>query len=368
MGLNVFNINAVLKELNISTSGIIRDGWMEILCPLPSHGKKDEHYGNCSINVETGIIACFSCHGRSNIFKLYQKVNNCTYLQALEKICQNSITTPTITPESNITQTFSKPKTTYSFTHIDLQPRKYYYTRQRGFTNSFCKEFNIKECLSGLYNDYMIIPIIDASQNIFEFEARKLKEYEYLQKYYNTKEASYQILKKEMEKIIKCNHLRIKDGKLTNTLFKNEVNNDILKYLVQSKVMYPKKSKIHETLWNIDNLIFSKDVYLFEGLGSIPKVFEQITENVTASFGSQITKKQIEYLLKFNNKIIHVPDFDTAGYNSVKMLSSHLKDNYLIKAPLKEDTDKFFVSTLKKTRLITPSEYLSQYIHLNFTK
>jgi DNA primase len=365
MSLTLYNINSALKDLNISTSGVIRDGWLEILCPLPSHGKPDKHYGNCSIHIPTGIIACFSCQGRSNIFKLYQKAFNLTYQQALEKIHQDSVIDIKYTPEQTITTTFYGSKAEYNFTTTPLKPQKYFYTRQRGFTESFCKEFNIVQCLSGIYMDYMVTPIIDTAKNIQEFECRKLMEYDYLKKYFKVQDVPYYKLKNQLNKIIKEKKLRVIKDKLLDGE-KEEIFDDVLKYLVKSKVLYPSNSKNKLTLLNIDDLDYSEDLYLFEGTGSVPKTYQYITKNVSVSFGAKVTEAQIEYLQKFTHKIIHVPDFDAAGYISVKKLAPYLKDNYFIKVPKKEDTDKDFILYLEKSPLLTPSEYLSKYLKLNF--
>lgn len=376
MPLSLSHINFALKKLNISTSGVVRQDWLELLCPLSTHGSPDKHYGNCSIHIPTGIIACFSCHGRTNIFKLYQKAFNISYKQAVKEIGQGTDLFLDISKEKqSIPETFTESKASYNFTHTKLNPTKYYYTQKRGFSEAFCTKFNIQHCLSEPYSDYMVIPIIDTELNIFEYECRKLMEYEYLLKYFKMPDISYETLKKLLKQQIQQQGLRVFKRKLIDRSQK-EIQNDILKYLVQNKVFYPWQSKNKFTLWNMDDLDFSEDLWFTEGLGSIPKIYDNITQNCTATFGSLIPETQIKQLKRFKSKLIHIPDLDPAGYKSVKNLTEEfskdedktLLERYFIKVPRTEDTDVSFVKDLEKVPLLTPTEYLSKYVRLNFLK
>ena len=74
------------------------------------------------------------------------------------------------------------------FVHVPLEPEKYQYTRERGFTREWCEKFGVVHCLSGFYLDYMIIPIEDKEKGVQLFEARRLMEYEYLCKEFKSNE------------------------------------------------------------------------------------------------------------------------------------------------------------------------------------
>jgi len=363
MNFSFYNITYGLQKLGISTNGKIRNEWLEILCPLPSHGKPDQHYGNCNIHIPTGIISCFACGGKSNIITLYKNKFGLSYSEAKKEIlgAQFENFTPTY-----ITSKKTKKISSYSpknFVFIDLSPQNYYYTRLRGFSPEFCLKFGIKHCVSEPFVDFLFFPITSEKYGIEEYEFRKLMEYEYLEKYYK-ENLPFHKLKEKFEKEKKETKKEIFEKQL--------FINPYLWYLFKNKVFYSPGSKIKNILWNIDNLDFFQDLYVTEGLGSIPKIYTHITTNVTATFGAQISEAQKNLLSKFK-RIIHLPDFDSAGYNSVKSLSQYFqnsgfKGEYFIKVLEVEDTDPNYVKKIKATPNISSLEYLQKYWKLCFFK
>jgi len=325
-------IISILDRLGIKR-GKIRNGYIKIHCPLPQHHGK-YNFSNCSIFIDTGIISCFVC-GKGHINQ---------FLKHEEKI------------KPIVTLDFSKEKEKkkynnvnkdgkYKFTHILLNPTKYFYTTARGFTKEFCEEFNIRECLSGWYNDYLIIPILDKKQNIVDFEARKLKEYEYLKRYY-TSDESLTILRQ-----------KFKDDRFENKL---DENNDLVEYLLKPKVLYQAGSKIYSTLWNIDNLDRDKTLYIVEGTGSLCRIYYGLSKNVTCIFGAKLDKQQIIYLKEFKD-IVVIPDYDEAGSALVNNLHQELGE-FKICSIKTEDTDRSYINDIKNAikneNLITSTRYI----------
>ena len=359
---------SILSQLNIkSNNKINKKGWLGILCPLPSHGKPDKHFGNCSINVSTGVISCFGCGQSKSIISLYMETFNLDYDTAIEQIFSNKIKTTykKESKEEKDVQQFDSSIKKWYFEHIEFDPEKYFYTKSRGFTKEFCQEFNIRHCISFPYMDYFIIPIEDKSKKIQEFECRRLMEYEYLCKLFKAENLTLNRLQSMFNQYIKKNNIELKEGKLF--INNKQTENDTLYYLLRNKVLYPSDSKIKHTLWNIDNLKRNSFLYLSEGMGSIPKIFTYISNNCTTIFGAKIYKAQIDYLNTFEN-VIHLPDPDIEGFNTVKLLSQELKNNYLIKDVKIKDTHKDYVSEIKKSPLLTPTEYFSKNLQFHFSK
>lgn len=347
--------NQILKAvnlLNIPTNNEINGNWLGILCPL----HHDKNFGNASVNLESGRTFCFSCKQGASVVDLLKSHFNIGFKEALELIDAHSINEINYIPQAK-TKEKHQTNIDHDFTEITFDPNNYYYTRLRGFTKEFCKEFNITRCLSGIYDGYMIIPCQDSKKGIFEFEARKLFEYEFLNMLFNTVETDIKKLKLKFNKYVKANKIELKkyilfkDGKV--------IYDDKLKYLLTQKVRYAKNSQLYRTIWNIDNLNLDEELYLVEGIGSIPKIWTHISKNCSCTYGSNIDKEQIEILKKFK-KIIVIPDFDLAGYEMIKTLHIEL-NNFIVKNILVDDTEKDYVKRIMYSRDMQSSNYLSKY-------
>jgi len=328
----------LLDSLGIKRASSPQGGWIKIICPSPMHN--DNSLGSCGVNLETGAISCFSCNYKGHINNL----------------------SPTTLDLENETYTISKTKQKqqdykpikdleYSFTYIALQDRSYYLD-QRKISQKFINKFKIQHCLSGFYKDYMIIPIVDLEKGIEEFEARKLFEYEKLKEFYNSSSTLSRL-------------------KATFNLAKfPKYENDVIDYLQRPKVLYMKNSRVKETLWNIDNLDYNKELYLTEGFGSIPVIYDSVSENVSCLFGTKLLldddleEGQIIYLRKFS-KIILIPDNDEAGFLLVRSLMQYLNNLYILPITC-EDTSANFIDEIKNTKLVTPAQYVSTTYLLYF--
>jgi len=330
MQLSPHEIVSILDRLGIKRKNKPSKDWLGIACPLPQHGSIDKVINNCSVNLKTGVIHCFAC-GSGHILTFAKNLD----IKISEK------------PTALIKEEKPKPKkiyiedNNYLFTHVPLIPNKFYYTVRRGFTQEFCNTFNIRHCLSDIYDDYMIIPIIDKNKNINEFEARKLKEYEILKFLYKST-ASYERLK---------NSFRIKEKLKEFDIYEN--------YLTKPKVLYLSDSRIKETLWNIDNLDFNNTLYIVEGVASIPKIYTHITKNVTSVFGSEVSEDQIEYLKQFK-KIIVIPDNDPAGVHMIELLNLELR-NFSVCNIQVEDTNPYYIEEIRKKKLQEPPKFIVKH-------
>lgn len=103
------------------------------------------------------------------------------------------------------------------------------------------------------------------------------------------------------------------------------------------KVLYPKGGTTN-TLWNIDNLDPSKPVIVCEGIKDTIKIWTHFSKNVTSTFGSQITNKQKELLLKYPD-IVVFPDNDEAGLKMIDTLDDLLDYEFKIALPPKKGQD-----------------------------
>jgi len=90
MKLTQDQIYKALNLLSISTNNSKNGDWLGILCPDYLHfnalGKHDIHFGNCSINLESGYISCFSCHQSISIIDLIINQFNCDFKFAMKMV------------------------------------------------------------------------------------------------------------------------------------------------------------------------------------------------------------------------------------------------------------------------------------------
>jgi 5S rRNA maturation endonuclease (ribonuclease M5) len=354
MELTEEQIFKAINLLDIPTNNQRNGNWLGILCPY----HKDTNFGNCSINLKSGAISCFSCHEKGSVIDLIKQRFNVNFKEAMNLIDNSfySVTIPKM--ESKKKKDYKSSNGEHYFTEVDFDPENYFYTKQRGFNKEFNQKFNVTRCLSGFYNDFMIIPCIDTKLNINEFECRKLFEYENLCIFFNVINGNFKKLKKKFEKYCDRNKIVLKKG----SLYKDDevFYDEKIYYLLKPKVLYPLDSQLYRTIWNIDNLDFNKELWLAEGMGSIPKIWTYITKNCSHPFGSKISPEQIEILKKFE-KIVLIPDPDEAGYSMVKDMNREL-DNFVVKSIKLEDTSKSYVDDLLSTKELKPNEYLSRHI------
>lgn len=339
-------------------------GWLSIQCPNPTHF--EENHDNCSININNSSISCFSCgYGKKGNAKfLVNAVMDRLHYEYKEAIQFIEQGISSYTPRIEIQQEKPKPRrkrSLYNFTMTDLNPNDFLYTRSRGFTQEFIDTFNIKHAISNWFEDYMIIPIIDTEKGINEYEGRKLKEYETLCRFYDIENSSLSKLKDNFEQLCKHNLIKINKKDFKLYMDKEEYNNHDVYYLLKPKTLYIANSRCQETIWNIDNLKYDEDLYVVEGLGSVASIWSSISKNVTAIFGVSITEDQIKYLQRFK-RIIYIPDFDKAGFDSVSYLRCRL-NNLIICDTQYEDTDKEYLSTIIEKNFISSNDYITKYAY-----
>lgn len=330
--------------------------WLGVLCP----NHNDTNYGSCSINLNTGVFSCFVCGFKKHIVSLVMERMSLGYKDSvayIKNIDTASIQKPLITYDK--VEDEHKNYDYEDFLLHDFNPESYYYTHSRGFTLEFCKQFKVKQCLSRQYRDYFMFPIVDTAQEIKTFEARRLKEREHLSELYNQPYSDK--LKSDFEDYIDGENIKFRRGKL----FKGteQVFDDDIYYQLRPKVLYPVNSNVQNTIFNVDNLNYNEILYLVEGFGSVPKIWTHISKNVSCFFGVKLSEKQIEILKKFKN-IIHIPDKDKAGYESVCLLNKELMNiGYRVIDTDFEDTDDDYVSSLLNRRnMRTAPKYIFQYL------
>jgi len=316
--------------------------WIKCQCPFPNHNDSNPSAG---VNVNTGVVNCFGCHGSKHLISVVMDSFNCDYKSAI-KMLNINIESSEMPLSHNLGQRKSNVsieeevvEIERDFVSIPINLDKYLYTKSRGFTEGFCKEFGIELALSGWYSDYMIIPIY--YDGIEAFEARKIMEYEYLCKYFNVEEGSFKRLKNRYNKLKEEDRITL---------------NEYSFYLNKPKTLYPTGSRIKKTLWNYENLNFDEVLYLVEGLGSVPKIYNNISKNVTCIFGSKISEDQLLLLMKFK-KVIVIPDNDEAGLRLMMKLNDNLTNVY-VKNIMSEDTDESYINDILQIEEIKSSRFL----------
>lgn len=368
MQLSSNDIFSMLNYLNIKhKTNPNYKGWIDIICP--NHNDKD--FGNAGVNINSGAIKCFRCGYKSHVLKEIKKFCNIQDYKEFLKFLQLNFYINL--PNTSYTQSFknntkiSNKSNTKNFDIINKEYTKYItkdinineskYLKDRSFTSKFCFEFHIKHIITGFYKDYFAIPIINSNKNLVTIEFRKLLQYEYYQKFYNKEIITEEDIKNFKEYCKKENFYLDKSDVLKKG--NKEYHNSVIQYLLKPKVKYELGSRIDETIWNIDNLDFNEDLYVCEGIGSLCKLYNNVSENVTCTFGSNVSEYQLELLKKFKKNIILIPDEDEAGEKMILRLFSELKNFYLILTSF-EDVDKEYIEDIKNTAKILASDYVSK--------
>lgn len=291
---NFYEIQLLLNDGDIKYRGVPNHkGWLDILCPVHS----DRHFGNAYINVYSGVIKCFACGYVGHIAKHVS-------------ITSRSLTrnkSSGIIFDSNVFESRNGLELldTFSIKCKEIDVDKNYYCISRNLTKDWVEYFCAKEVCGGYYDGYMVVPIY-YNNNIVTYEYRKLYEYERLSVVYGSDKS-------------------LEDLRL---LYKNDSNFKD-SYLDKPKVLYPKNGRIvKDIIFNYDRLDKDKDLYIFEGVTSTAKKFNE-SKNVTCTFGSVVSNKQIELLRQFNNNKIVVIDEDLAGIKHLYRIASNVSKVYV---------------------------------------
>ena len=355
--MEVSNVSNVLVKLHIpyretSSSKI------QIICPF----HPDKSFGSCHINSNTGLGYCFSCKEGFDVIKLVRHINRMSFQEALNFLNIKSETNnykPSIVDVKSI-NTIIENKETKTIIHkdysrlslSDLNPSTLKYTNDRKMTYEFFRRFNVKLCNNGFYKDFLIFPIIDKIHNIVSYEARKVKEYEYLKLFFHIdKDVNIDRLRGKFDTYIKENNIRLRENK---DLYKGEelILDDIILYLLLPKTFYPKGSFLGKpTIWNYEGLNRKLPLYVCEGLGSVPRLYSELSNNVTCTFGSMISDSQMEMLNEFT-EIIIIKDNDNAGNEYINDFKHGcIAEIYIANTKL-EDTDDLFIEEIKQKPLL----------------
>lgn len=354
------NFLQYINELGIRHHNKINsDNWLQCHCISGIHKDNNPSMG---IQLDTGIINCFSCGYSSNIYKVISQRQNISYKEAIKYVHGDTLESIPKDPIQNLIQNKNNfleqeihktPIQNYNFvcTKFD-NPSDYEYTRLRGFTKEFCKEFDIKIALSGLYTDYIIIPIVDTEQQFISFEARKLLQTEKLKVYnhLNKDEINKWLLNTTLQRRIDILDFIYDKKKKGIELTQLE------EYLIRNKVLYPKTTKVNCTIFNIDNLKYNEDLILVEGIASIPKIYQYYNKNVTSIFGCNLSIEQIKILKQFK-RILIISDNDIASYQMINMLQKY-HDNVCVFDCITKDTEIDFIDKLKNSKVVSASQFL----------
>ena len=357
-----------LNTLGIENTGKPdRKGWLPVICPFHN----DSSYGNAAINVKHSGFNCFACGHKTNLIGIVKHTKGISGKEAIQFLglsdynFYKEINDRKIISSENYNQK-EKNKSKFIITYselglVEFDPQDYEYTRLRGFTKQFLKDFNIKLCVSGRYEGFMIIPIKDESLDIDLYEARKLYEHEKLKEYYKIRRASEDELRNRFKEERRENKYRLDFDKalckhiVTDKNGRYHTDKDFV-YLVMPKVRYPSAMDIDYTIFNREYLDTDKDLYIVEGIASLPKTMKVFGNNVTAVFGSNLSVEKLHILSKFK-RIIVIPDGDLASIKMIQLLTSTL-ENILVIDKKRDDKDIHYEYDVKKSPLVDSMKYL----------
>lgn len=292
-------------------------GWAPILC----YAHHDKNLGNAFINTETGVTNCFSCGASYSLFSLVKFFHpNISFDEFLLLIgySEDYIEEKTSNRNYNKQNTnklekINKDIFTFDFSNLQtarFNPNDYDYTKLRGFTREFISNFKIRLITSGYYKNYIGIPIIDPDNSVKTIEFRKVGD--------NYKEA---------------------------------------------KVLYPKNISVKKTIFNKSNLDLNEILYIKEGVSGIPKIWSNISKNVTAIFGVSKSEDQIDIISKFQDKKIFIPDNDDASTEMILEYSKRIRNFYVANISC-DDKEDNFLDELKNCEIIPGIDYVLNYYNL----
>jgi DNA primase len=341
------SVESALSQLNIPIKKRLSNNRILTHCFItPDHEDKDP---SCIVFLNTGVIYCHGCKTTSNITSVYkERFNIASYREANEMIFGSVLNINTDFINKNFTDNLKKEKADSYKKNINLDittypiknPDAFQYMKLRGWNKKFIDYFHIEMSISNTYLDYAIIPIVSKKLNINTLEARKVLELKYLQK----------ILKSDSENLDRLKAKFIKDKQL----YKDSI---YYKYLIQPKTYYPPKAPVTELIFNYDNLNFNEDVILVEGIASISKIWNNLTTNVSCTFGSKVSETQINILRQFKKRILLISDNDLASYTFIEKLNRYFDNIYVFDCYTK-DTDVNFIDILCNSAFLKANDFL----------
>lgn len=301
-------------------SNSYKANWLDILCPLHN----DRHFGSAGINMDTGVIHCFSCTQSIHILSLAHKQFPDLTGQALldflgvdglavqQQYLDTRFSDTPVAPSKKILGPKKKRVITREFCLLqysayahNFDPDTIDYTKQRGISKCFLKFFDIKLITEGYFRDYMVTPIVDTLAGVHTIELRRIKNR------------------------------------------RPEVR----------KVLYPSgDTSITKTIFNRDNLSVTEDLFVTEGIAGTAKIWEHISRNVTSIFGVNVSPEQIDLLRNFSGKKIAILDGDKASWTMLKTLNAAMENWYVVPGKCKDESSDY-VPRIKGIH-IPLSEYL----------
>ena len=174
---------AILNKLGIQVGPAHHAKHVDAKCP----NGHNSSFGNFVVYTNgSGNCVCFSCHfEKKSLISLIMHMRKCNYVEAMEfagrkyelRYDVKRSETPKTLPEKKGEQ--PEPQIFDYSTTTTFDPNDFVYTRQRGYTREFVREFQIRRVISGYRKDFMILPIPEA--NAYEF--KKLVEREKLEEF-----------------------------------------------------------------------------------------------------------------------------------------------------------------------------------------
>jgi DNA primase len=340
------SVETALQTLNIPIKKKLSNNRIMTHCFInPEHKDNDP---SCTVWLDTGIIYCLGCKSGTHINKVYANKLNISYREA-EKIIWGGYNLDPSSIDKNFVSSLKETNSKFEKEYVQEKLFKSLitipissiplYLEIRHWIKEAIDFFNVSLCLSDKYIDYGIFPITSTKLNIYTFEARRIKEYEYLKKIF-VGNHSLERLRNRFKK------------------YKEDYKYHIsYEYLNKPKVFYPPNAPVTELIYNYDNLDFNQDLIIVEGIPSVGSVWSYLSKNVSSLFGTNLSPEQIKLLRQFKKRIIVVSDNDYASYKFIMNLNKYL-DNVFVFDCETEDTNIDFIEVLKGADITKANNFL----------
>lgn len=129
----------------------------------------------------------------------------------------------------------------------------------------------------------------------------------------------------------------------------------------KNKVLYPKGGGSVSHLFNYDNLDRKQPLVVVEGILDMPRIWQHITKNVTATFGINLTSNQKKQLNEFDHVILF-SDTDQPGRNMISSFDTFMEKPFWV-ARLKEgDPGDSFNSIEELDKTIREAKEYTEFI------
>lgn len=317
------DLKKLLYKLGIRNIRLSGENFMGS-CPF--HKDDNPSFG---MNIRTGAYNCFSCGSSGNLITLVCSIKNIGIKQSIYYlynfagikrdifIISSKIVYRQLKKIVKRKHDIVRKEVVSTIIHMPISICNDFipgvlYLKKRGISEVTFKRHDIVFCIGGFYRNRIIIPIVDEYNKFVSFEARDITGF------------------------------------------------------AEKKVLYPKGTRVSDTIYNLYNAKEKKEVIIVEGIMDT-LYLEERGFNVISLYGVNMSVMQEELLSKYFNKIFIAFDGDHEGYRAMikqaRRLSLH-QFVYIIKLDKNKDPDSYTGEEFNKLKnnAVEIQSYLSKKI------